>query len=257
MSPCARWSLPFFISPACIFHSESPPACSFSRLGRRICHRVPAGRCRCSPHRRARLAAWGVEYVSVCPLALAVLRLAGVHFFIAIPRRHARLAVGDGEYATVCPLVAAVLHLAAWGLEYAAVCPLALAVLRLTGVHFSFHFPAVMVVSTVPAGNMSPRARWSLPFFILPACIFIANPRRRDRFAVGDGKYATVCPLALAVLHLTGVHFSFHFPAVMVVSTVPAGNMSPCARRPLPLLTSPACKKRGCREIDSSTQRQV
>ena len=231
MPPCARWPLLFFASPACISHREFPPACSSRRLGRRICLRVPAGPCCSSPRRRA--------------------------FFIANPRRRNRLAVGDGEYATVCPLVAAVLHLAAWGLEYAAVCPLALAVLRLTGVHFSFHFPAVMVVSTVPAGNMSPRARWSLPFFILPACIFIANPRRRDRFAVGDGKYATVCPLALAVLHLTGVHFSFHFPAVMVVSTVPAGNMSPCARRPLPLLTSPACKKRGCREIDSSTQRQV
>ena len=140
MPPCARWPLLFFASPACISHREFPPACSSRRLGRRICLRVPAGRCRSSPRRRA---------------------------------------------------------------------------------------------------------------------FFIANPRRRNRLAVGDGEYVSVCPLVAAVLHLAGVHFSFHFPAVMVVSTVPAENMSPCARRPLPLLTSPACKKRSCREIDSSTQRQV
>ena len=156
MSPCARWPLLFFISPACIFHSISPPTWSFRRLGSRICHRVPAGPCRCSPRRRAffiaiprrraRLAAWGVEYVSACPLVAAVLHLAGVHFhsesppacssrrwrrriclrvpagrcrcsphrrafFIAIPRGHGRFDCAGGEYVSVCPPAAAVAHL--------------------------------------------------------------------------------------------------------------------------------------------------
>ena len=124
MPPCARWPLLFFISPACISHRESPLACSFSRLGRRICLRVPAGPCCSSSHRRA--------------------------FFIPFPRRHGRFA--------------------AWGVEYATVCPLALAVARLAGVHFLSRFPAVMVVSTVPAGNMSPCARRPLPLLTSPAC---------------------------------------------------------------------------------------
>ena len=172
MSPCARWSLPFFASPACIFHRESPPACSFSRLGLRICHRVPAGRCRCSPHRRA--------------------------FFIANPRRRD--------------------HLAAWGLEYATVCPLVAAVLHLTGVHFHSESPPSCssrrlgrrICHRVPAGRCrcSPHRR----------AYFIANPRRRDHLADGGVEYATVCPLALAVLRLTGVHISSRIPAGMIVS---------------------------------------
>ena len=102
--------------------------------------------------------------------------------------------------------------------------------------------PAGVIVSPLGTENMPPCARWSLPLFISPACIFIANPRRHGRFAAGGVEYVSVCPLVAAVVHLAGVHFLFCFPGVMVVSTVPAGNMSPCARRPLPLLTSPACK---------------
>ena len=51
--PCARRPLPLFAMPACIFYPVSPPAWSSSRWRRRIWHRVPAGRCRCSPCRRA------------------------------------------------------------------------------------------------------------------------------------------------------------------------------------------------------------
>ena len=55
---------------------------------------VPAGRCRCSPRRRAffilylrrygRFAGGGVEFVFVCPLADAIVRLAGVHILFCI-----------------------------------------------------------------------------------------------------------------------------------------------------------------------------
>ena len=48
MSSCARWPVAFFASPACIFHPVSLPARSFRRWRRRICLRVPAGRCRSS-----------------------------------------------------------------------------------------------------------------------------------------------------------------------------------------------------------------
>ena len=159
MSPCARWPLLFFASPACIFYSVSPPTCSSRRWRRRICHRVPAGRCRSSSRRRV--------------------------FFIANPRRHDRFA--------------------AWGVEYVSVCPLALAVLRLTGVHFLFCFPTDMFVSPLETENMPPCARWSLPLLASPACIFIANPRRHARLAAWGLEYA------------------------------------PCARWSLPLLASPAC----------------
>ena len=84
----------------------------------------------------------------MCPLATAVLYLAGVHFFTA-GMIILTLAAGN---SSVCPLVAAVF--------------------RLAGVHFSFCISAGMVVSAVPAGNLPPCARWSLPFFASPACIF-------------------------------------------------------------------------------------
>ena len=90
MFPCARWRLSFLATPACIYHSVSPPARSSRRWRRGISLRVPAGRCRSSPRRRAfiilflrrqdRFEIGGVEYVSVCPLAGVVLSLAGVHF---------------------------------------------------------------------------------------------------------------------------------------------------------------------------------
>ena len=91
---CARWPMSLFASPACIFYFVSPPVWSFRRWRRGICLRVPAGRCYCSPRRRAyfilylrrpdRLAGGGVEFVFVCPLAAAVVRLAGVHFSFCI-----------------------------------------------------------------------------------------------------------------------------------------------------------------------------
>ena len=86
LSPFARRPLPFFTSPACIFHSVSPLACSFRRWGRRICLRVHAGLCLSSSRRRA--------------------------FFFLFPRRHDRFDAGDGEFASFCTLAPAVLHLA-------------------------------------------------------------------------------------------------------------------------------------------------
>ena len=161
-------------------------------------------------------------------------------FFILFPRRYGRFD-GDGE-------------------EFATVYPLAAVVLRHAGVHFLFCFPAGMVVSTVPAGNLPPYARWLQPFFAPPACIFhLVSPpawssrlcrhgiclrmpagrshspssrraffilylRRHGRFD-GDGEeFATLCPLAAVVLRHAGVHFLFCFLAGMAVSTVPAGN---------------------------------
>ena len=89
MSPCARWPVSFFTSPACIYHSVSPPARSFRRWRQGISLCVPAGRCRSSPCRRAflipflcrlgRFDGGGGEYVFVCPLDGVVLYLAGVH----------------------------------------------------------------------------------------------------------------------------------------------------------------------------------
>ena len=72
------------------FNVVSPPAQSFWRWRGGICRRMPAGRCRSSPRRRAFLILFhrrhgrfdsdGEEFVAVCPLAAAVLRFAGVHF---------------------------------------------------------------------------------------------------------------------------------------------------------------------------------
>ena len=90
LPPLARWPLHFLASPACIFHSVSPPAWAFRRWRRTICLLVYAGLCPSSPHRRAfffpflrrlgRFDADGVQFASVCTLASAVPRLTGVHF---------------------------------------------------------------------------------------------------------------------------------------------------------------------------------
>ena len=196
-----------------------------------IWHRVPAGRCRCSPCRRA--------------------------FFVLYPRRYGRLAAGSEEFTTVCPP--------------------AVAVVRHAGVHFSFSIPAGMVVLALAAVNLAPCARWSLPLFASPACIFypvsppvwssrrwrrkiwhrvpagrchcspcrraffIPFPCRYGRLAAGGEEFTTVCPLATAVVRLTGVHFSFCIPAGMVVFALAAENLVPCARWSLPLFASPAC----------------
>ena len=89
-SPCARWPLLLLASPACIFNLVSPPALLSSRWRGRICRLLPAGCCRSLLRRRAFLISFlrrryrfhggGDEFVSFCPLAAAVLRLAGVHF---------------------------------------------------------------------------------------------------------------------------------------------------------------------------------
>ena len=165
---------------------------------------MPAGRCRCSPCRRA--------------------------FFIQYPRRHGRFGAGGGKFGTVCPLV--------------------VAVVRLTGVHFLSRIPAGMVVSPLAAENLAPCARRPLPLLAMPACIFypvslpvwssrrwrrgiyhrvpaghcrcsphrraffVLYPRRHGRLRAGGGEFGTVCPLVAAVVRLTGVHFSSHFPAI-------------------------------------------
>ena len=336
LAPCARWSLPLFAMPACIFHPISPPASLSRRWRRRIWHRVPAGHCRCSPHRRAffipyprrhdRFGAGGGEFGTVCPPAAAVARLTGVHFSFSIPAGMIVLALPAGIWHRVpagrcrcspCRRAFFVLYprrygrLAAGSEEFTTVCPPAVAVVRHAGVHFSFSIPAGMIVSplaarnlppcarrpllTSPAGifrfvsppvwssrlcrrgNLSPYARWSLPFLAMPACIFrfvsppvrssrrwrrriwhrvpagrcrcsphrraffVLYPRRHGCLAAGDGEFGTVCPLVAAVVRHAGVHFSFCIPAGTVVSPLATENLAPCARRPLPLLTSPAC----------------
>ena len=49
-----------------------------------------------------------------------------------------------------------------------------------------------------------------------------------------------MCTLVAAVLNHTGVHFLFCFSAGSVTSTVPAVNLPPFARWPLPFFASPA-----------------
>ena len=60
---------------------------------------------------------------------------------------------------------------------------------------------------------------------------FISFPRRHGRFAAAGGEFASVCPLAAAVLYLAGVHF---FTAGMIILTLAAGNLPPYARWSLP-----------------------
>ena len=126
LPPCARWPLPFFISLACIFHSVSPPAWVFRRCRRGFCLRLHAGLCLSSSRRRA--------------------------FFIPFLLRRGRLDDAGGDFASVCTL--------------------APAVPRFAGVHFSSRFSSGLDVSTMPAGNFPLCARWPLPFFASPACIF-------------------------------------------------------------------------------------
>ena len=69
----------------------------------------------------------------------------------------------------------------------------------------------------MPAGRSrsSPRRR---AFFIL----FLLRLGRLDR----DGRdFASMCPLAAAVLRLAGVHFECRFTAGMIVSTVAWRNL--------------------------------
>ena len=54
---------------------------------------------------------------------------------------------------------------------------------------------------------------------------FILYLRRRDRFDGGGVEIASVCPLADAIVRLTGVHISSCISAGLIVSTVAAGNL--------------------------------
>ena len=85
----------------------------------------------------------------------------------------------------------------------------------------------------MPAGcsRSSPRRR----------AFFILLPRQLGRFGCAGGEFASVCPLAAAILHLAGVHFSFCISAGMVVSTVMGRNLPPYARWPLSFFAMPAC----------------
>ena len=69
----------------------------------------------------------------------------------------------------------------------------------------------------MPAGRCycSPRRR----------AYFILYLRRRDRFDGGGGEIASECPLAVAIVRLTGVHISSCISAGLIVSTVAAGNL--------------------------------
>ena len=134
-----------------------------------------------------------------------------------------------------------------------------------------------MIVLTMAARNLPPFARWPLAFFIIPAYIFNpvspptwsfrrcrrgiclllpagryrSSPHRRaflilflrriGRLDSAGGDFASFLHAGLCLSSFAGVHFSSRFSAGMVVSTVVAWNLSPCARWPLPLLASPAC----------------
>ena len=214
-------------------------------------------------------------------------------FFIPFLRRLGRLDDGGGQFPSVCTLVPCLSspHRRAFffpflrrlgrfdtaGGQFPSVCTLAPAVPRFTGVHFLSRFSAALDVSTLPAGNFPPCARWPLPFFASPACIFypvspppwtsrrcrraiclrlhaglcLSSPRRRAFFfrfpasldvsTVMAGIFPPCARWYPAFLHLAGVHFLSCFSPGLDVSTMPAGNLLPCARWPLPVLASPAC----------------
>ena len=160
-------------------------------------------------------------------------------FFILFLRRHDRFDCDGKEFSTFCTPASAFLHHS--GGDFASLCTLA-------------------------AGNLSPFARWPLPFLTSPACIFLPispppwqfrlcrrrfclrlhvgrclfSPRRRaffflflrrlGRFDSAGGDFVFVCTPVSAFARLTGVHFSFHFSAALIVSTLAAENLSSFAR---------------------------
>ena len=211
----ARWPLLFLASPACIFYSVSPPTWSFRRWRGQICRILHAGRCRSSPRRRA--------------------------FFILFLRRLGHLDGAGGEFAAFCPLAAAVLRLAGVHFLFCFSAGCCRSLLRRRA--FLISFSAGAIVLTVAGRNLSPFARWPLPFFASPACIFnLVSPpawssrrwrgricrflhagccrsllrrraflisflRRRYRFDGGGEEFVSFCTLAAAVLCFAGVHF--------------------------------------------------
>ena len=147
--------------PACIFHPVSLPARSFRRWRRRICLRVPAGRWRSSPRRRAFIVLFlrrqdrfdcdGVELVSVCPLAAVVLRHAGVHllFCFSAGKIVSKLAAGN---MPPC---------ARWPLSF-------------------FILPACIFRCVSPPARSSRRCRWAICLRV-PAGRCRSSPRRRTK----------------------------------------------------------------------------
>ena len=95
LPPCARWPLPSLASPACIFHSISPPTWASRRWRRGFCLLLHAGLCCSSSRRRAffisflrrlgRFDADGGDFAPVCTLASALLRLTACIFYLVSP----------------------------------------------------------------------------------------------------------------------------------------------------------------------------
>ena len=196
LSPFARWSLPFLTSPACIFLPISPPPWPFRLCRRRICLRLHAGRCLFSPRRRAFFILFlrridplddaGGDFVSLCTLGPCLSSPHRRAFFFPFLRRLDPLDDAGGDFVFVCTPVSAFA--------------------RLTGVHFSFHFSAALILSTMPAGILPSFARW-----------------------------------APAFLHLDDVHFSFCFSAALGVSTMPAGIFLPVESIPVDCPSKSPC----------------
>ena len=86
-------------------------------------------------------------------------------------------------------------------------CPLAAVVARLAGVHFYCRFTDGGIVLTMTERNLSPCARWRYRSSPYRRAFLIPFLRRHDRFGGGVEEFVSVCPLAVAVLHHTGVHF--------------------------------------------------
>ena len=95
LPPLARWPLPSLASPACIFHSISPPTWASRRWRRGFCLLLHAGLCCSSSRRRAffisflrrlgRFDADGGDFAPVCTLASALLRLTACIFYLVSP----------------------------------------------------------------------------------------------------------------------------------------------------------------------------
>ena len=265
-----------------------------------VCTLVP---CLSSPHRRAfffpflrrlgRLDCDGGDFPSVCTLVPCLSPPHRRAFFFPFLLRLGRFDCDGGDFPSVCTLVPCLSspHRRAFffpflrrlgrfdtaGGQFPSVCTLAPAVPRFTGVHFLSRFSAALDVSTLPAGNFPPCARWPLPFFASPACIFypvspppwtsrrcrraiclrlhaglcLSSPRRRAFFfrfpasldvsTVMAGIFPPCARWYPAFLHLAGVHFLPRFSAALDVSILVAGILPPCARWPLPFFISPAC----------------
>ena len=229
---CARWSLLFLASPACIFLPISPPAWPFRRCRWAISLHVHVRPCLSSTPRRA--------------------------FFFPFLLRLGRLDAAGGDFVSFCTL--------------ASTFP------PISGVHFSLGCHSALPISPLPAGILSPCARRPTPFLPSPACIFFPavtplcpSPLCRRRFclllhaglrlfshhrrgffsrfllrltyfvSVG-GDFVSFCTPAFTFLPIPGVHFFPGCHSALPISPLPTEILSPYARRPPPFFPSPACK---------------